>query len=214
MMPPRLLLGTTNPSKVDRLRDLLNGLDLAVVTPDGPAPPIQEGTRSLRDNAMRKATAWACARRLPTIATDGGLSVPGLGRRWRPVLTRRAAGESAPSEVHASHLLALMADLDGRARRAYQREAIVLVSADGHRVGAWASRGAPVLVARAYDARAVTSGFWLPGVLEFEDGRRYGDLSAAERAATDDHWLKLRDALRAAVVAHLGLVGEPQLVAL
>jgi inosine/xanthosine triphosphate pyrophosphatase family protein len=192
----RLLLATTNPAKLSRLRDLLRGLDTLVelVTPAEigiRAADDLEGERSLADNAVRKAQAWAAAAHLPAIATDGGLSVPALPRRsWRAVRTRRAAGESASPAEHAQHLLRLTAHLAGDARRAYQLEAIALVAADGRLIGVWTARGPRRLIGPTYLPDAADPGFWVPGVL-----------LPVGSVAAEAHWQRLRRPLCSAVRA-------------
>lgn len=188
-MSTRLLLATTNPAKLARLRLLLDDLPgVELVVPTQPVA-VQESAGSLLGNAIDKARAWACATRLPAVATDGGLSVPALGRRWRPALTRRAAGESASPEQHAAHLLGLLEDIEGDGRRAYQSEAIALAAPDGELLGVWSARGPRRVVADRYQAEAAEPGFWLPGVL----------LPPADPHAADAHWLRLRAPLRRAV---------------
>lgn len=198
----RLLLGTENPAKVAHLRAILRGLPVEIVLPSTvpEAPHLSEGTASPRENAEAKAIAWAQAAGFPTLATDGGIDVPALADRWNPALTRRAAGPGAGDADRAAHLLKLAAGLRGVERQAVRFEVIALADRDGTVLGTWEARGEPSPIASTYDPRGVPAGFWLPGVLLFPPGsRRYGDLSAVERAAFDNHWGKLREPVRAAV---------------
>ena len=226
----KLLLGSSNPAKLARLRWMLEGLPISLVAPaeagakitlaemgsevvptgTGPIvahgavrvePLVEEGDASLRANAEAKAAAWANAYELLCLATDGGLSVPALGDRWRPALTRRAAGAHAKDEERAAHLLRLMQNLEGKQRRAYLVEAAALAYPNGSLVGSWEARSDAWVVAQTYDPRGLPAGFWLPGVLLFDSGRRYGDLTPEERVAVDTHWGRLRPAVRHAVSA-------------
>lgn len=197
----KLLLGTSSSAKRARLYDLLAGLPLALVDPAtlGTEPPIEEGADSLAENATRKATAWARAYGVATIATDGGLEIPSLPE-WNTVLTRRAAGTSATDAQRAAHLLQLAAPLTGQQRRAERLEAAALADASGRLVGCWKARGKPAHLAQAYDSRGVPPGFWLPGMLEFGPLRkRYWQLTEAERRREDMHWEQLRAPLREAI---------------
>ena len=209
-----LLLGTRNPAKLTRLRWMLEGLPVNLVTQaeagSGPKaaqgeateePLVEEGEESLRANAEAKAAVWARTYQLLCLATDGGIAVPALGDRWRPALTRRAAGACASNEERASHILRLMRDLHGDQRRAYLVEAAALALPSGGLVGSWEARSDAWVVADSYDPRGLPTGFWLPGVLLFDSGRRYADLSPAERVAVDGHWEGLRPAVRGAVSA-------------
>ena len=202
MTRPRLLLGTENPAKVGHLRSMLAGLPVDIAVPaDVPCrPQVDEGDESPRANAQTKAIAWARCAGLPTLATDGGIHIPALGERWNPALTRRAAGPGATDAERAAHMLNLARELRGAERVAVRFEVIALADSAGTLVGTWEARGDPTALAENYEPRGVPPGFWLPGVLLFPPGgRRYGDLTDAERAAVDSHWGKLRRPVRAAV---------------
>jgi hypothetical protein len=156
-------------------------------------PPLQvaEGDRSLVDNAMAKAQAYARRHAQWAVATDGGLDVPALGARWNPVLTGRAGPTT---------LLALMRPLAGLERTAFQRECVVVVDAIGLVRAAVEVVSEPRLV--ALHAEATSDGFWLPGVLRYGPAHQLvSRLSPAERAMIDDHWLALRERLRAVLVS-------------
>ncbi len=198
-MTPKLLIGTSNPAKLLRLRAILRELDLEIATPAdaGPPPDAAEGERSHRANAEAKARAWALRSGLATLASDGGLHIPALGDRWRSTRTRRAAGDEATDEERAHHLLELLRDVRGSDRVAFHVEAAALARADSRLLASWEAVGAPREVATTYDPRHVPAGFWLPGLLLFgPERRRYGDLAAGERDALDDHWVKLAPLVR------------------
>ncbi len=200
----RLLLATSNPAKLARLRWLLEGMDVEPValSEAGEALEVDEGDDSFKTNAERKAQAWARRHELPALATDGGVVVPALGDRWNEVRTRRAAGPAATDAERAAHLLALMHHLEGRRRCAVRHEAAALARADGRVFGSWEAVGSSYEVARTYDPRGVPAGFWLPGLLLFGPRqRRYGDLAEDERLLVDDQWTRLRPLVRAGVVA-------------
>jgi hypothetical protein len=188
-----LVLATTNLAKVARLQWMLADSPSLGVRP-GPRLEVAEGARSLVDNALAKARAWAAATSAWAIATDGGLEVPALGAEWNPVLTGRQG---------AATLLALLAPRADAARLAYQRESVVVVDATGAARVAIEVRSAPRWVARELDraAAAPEAGFWLPSVLRYGPTRRAAaELSPADRAQLDDHWAAVRDRLRAALL--------------
>lgn len=192
------MLATTNPAKRERLEWMLDGLaGLELV--HAAALDVAEGDRSLADNALLKAHAYAATYALPSIASDGGLVVPALGSRWNPVLTGRRSGE----------LLELMRGLSGPQRAATQAECVAIVDAHGSQLGLFEAMSAPRQVAESFDPRDLPAGFWLPGVLLYgPEQSRFAELTAGQRGAIDDHWLALRASVRSAVEADLSRSAE------
>lgn len=76
-MSRRFLVATTNEGKLREIRDLLGGLAVELLTladcPGIPAPD-ETGT-TFEENARLKATYYAAATGLPTIAEDSGLEI-------------------------------------------------------------------------------------------------------------------------------------------
>lgn len=206
----RLLLATTNPAKLARLRAMAEGFDLELLTlADVSASPRQEERgESHRAIAEAKARAWSGACGGLALATDGGLDIPALGARWEGVLTRRAAGSSATDAERAAYLLELTRELRGEARRVVWREAVALADR-GRLLGAWeVESGEPMRLAESYEPVGVPDGFYVPGLLEFPRlGRRYSQLTVEERELALDHWAKLRQAVRAELARWAA--GEP-----
>lgn len=123
MSPPYgehlLLIGSGNPGKQREWRELLAGLDADFVTPQDldPAPPEPaEDGDSFKANAAHKASAYAMATGLRTVADDSGLEVDAL--RGAPGLrSRRFFGEDASAEERNARLLALLEGVTERRAR-------------------------------------------------------------------------------------------------
>ncbi|HUL75371.1 MAG TPA: non-canonical purine NTP pyrophosphatase [Vicinamibacterales bacterium] len=78
-----LLLATTNPGKVREIRRVLEGVPVTLVTladTVAVAEPEETG-RTFAENARLKATYYARASGLPTVAEDSGLEIDALGGR-------------------------------------------------------------------------------------------------------------------------------------
>ncbi len=73
----RLLVATTNPAKLDEIRDILGALPLTIVTlADHPPVPEPEETGStFAENARLKARYYADATGEVTVAEDSGLEI-------------------------------------------------------------------------------------------------------------------------------------------
>ena len=77
---PRLLIATTNPGKLNEIRDILGTLPLTLVTlADHPSVPEPEETGStFAENARLKARYYADATGELTVAEDSGLEIDAL----------------------------------------------------------------------------------------------------------------------------------------
>lgn len=81
MTVPRLLLATSNRGKIDEYREILDGIEAALVTPAdlGLQIHVDETGTTFRQNAALKARAYARASGLVTLAEDSGLEIDALG---------------------------------------------------------------------------------------------------------------------------------------
>jgi len=79
-MKPRLLIATNNKGKVDELLDLLNDMNLDLVTPAdiNLELDVHEDGLTYAENAAKKASAFARASGLVSLADDSGLEVDAL----------------------------------------------------------------------------------------------------------------------------------------
>ena len=128
----RLLVGSANPGKLREYREILSGLDVAIVGPSEldpvPSAPAEDAA-SFAENATSKARAYAVASGLQTIADDSGLEVFAL--HGAPgVRSRRYFGEDASPEERNARLLALLEGVQDRSARFVCVAA--LASPDGH----------------------------------------------------------------------------------
>ena len=192
-MPPRILLGSTNPAKIDRLRDCLEGWAFDFITVDNlpPYEPPEETGGTHLEIAEEKAVAWAKISGGLAIASDGGIDIPALGPNWDSLLTRRAAGEDATDEDRIRHLLVLMEHLDSdEEREATWREALAIALPSGI-VQTWEVEG-PTGVIRNEPSSKSIEGFWLAGLWYLPAfGKTYTELSIEELRPARDPWLRL-----------------------
>lgn len=192
-MPPRILLGSTNPAKIDRLRDCLDGwaFDLITVNELPPHEPPEETGSTHLEIAEAKAVDWARISGGLAIASDGGIDIPALGPNWDSLLTRRAAGEDATDEDRVQHLLALMEHLTTDAEReATWREALAIVAPSGI-VQTWEVQGPTGIIQREPSTKRI-EGFWLAGLWYIPAlGKTYTELSIEELRPARDPWLRL-----------------------
>lgn len=116
-MARKLLLATRNQKKKQELQQILNDLDVQIITLDElPAlPEVVEDGATFAQNAIKKAVQTAAASGLPCLADDSGLVVDAL--KGQPgIYSARFAGEAADDLQNNRKLLKLMADVEAEKR--------------------------------------------------------------------------------------------------
>ncbi len=128
----KLLLATTNRGKVREYRRLLVGLPFELVTPDelGVEIAVEENFPSYEENARVKATAYAGASKLITLADDSGVEVDALGGE-PGIRSARAAGEEASDRDRIGHLLSRLKDVPWEKRTARFKCVIAIANPEG-----------------------------------------------------------------------------------
>jgi XTP/dITP diphosphohydrolase len=124
-----LLVASGNPHKLEELRRLTAGLDLAIVgLKDVTAyPEPAETGATFEDNALIKATAGAAATGLPTLADDSGIEVDVLNR-MPGVRSARWAGVGATDADNLALLIRQIADVEDARRTCRFVCAVALVA--------------------------------------------------------------------------------------
>jgi inosine/xanthosine triphosphate pyrophosphatase family protein len=201
----RIVAGTTNPAKIVALRQLIES-EAEVIAPPVPGnPAFEEAGGSIAEIAARKAMAWSRWLGdhhvyLPVIVTDGGLTIPALGKRWDPTRTRRFAGEGLTPLQLARALLERASSLYGDDRQIGWTEVAVIVEPDG-RSTSYVAESPPGMLATSVRSAdlAESDGFWVPAIWLCPDlgMKRLIDLTDDERAVREDHWDRLGEAIRA-----------------
>ena len=128
----KLLLATTNRGKAREYRHLLSGLPFDMVTPGevGVDIVVEESHPSYEENARVKATAYAGASHLTTLADDSGLEVDALGGE-PGIRSARAAGEEAGDKDRIEHLLKRLKEIPWEKRTARFKCVIAIATPEG-----------------------------------------------------------------------------------
>ncbi len=190
---PPVLLASTNPAKVARLRRLLEPLEIATIdlTALPPRPAPEETGDTFPANARIKAAYWSNFHDGEVIASDGGVTIPALGHHWDRLMTGRAAGPGSTDAGRAEHLLSLMRDRTGEERRVAWTEALA-VAQRGVAVAAWEASGTEGRLTERYDPAGAIPGFWIYSLWLFPTaGKRYIELDARDLAKLDLTWNRL-----------------------
>lgn len=128
----KLLIATNNPGKINEIQELLQGLDVKLVTPEqlGILLEVEESGKTYEENALLKGLAFCQASGLLTLADDSGLEVDALG--GLPGL-HSARFSPKPGATSADRRVLLLQKLAGISRpwKARFRCLIALVSPNG-----------------------------------------------------------------------------------
>lgn len=131
-MSKKLLVATHNQGKIREFAEMLADLDVAWLglQDAGVTMDVAETAVSFRGNALLKATEYAAATGLLTLADDSGLEVDALAGE-PGVYTGRYGGEGLTAVQRYQLLLQNMTDVPPGQRSARFRCIIVLVDASG-----------------------------------------------------------------------------------
>ena len=89
----KLILATTNPHKITKLRHIFAQY-FSDIEPQGKQIDIEENGKTFRENAEKKAVEVSKIYHCHAVATDGGVLIPALGDDWNGLLTKRFVGRS------------------------------------------------------------------------------------------------------------------------
>ena len=127
---PTLLLATRNPGKLREITSILEDSGWSFSSPPENIETPQENGKTFTDNAIAKARFYATATGVWALADDSGLEVDALAGA-PGVYSARYAGENASDADRRGLLLAELAKVNDRGRRARFVSAVVVASADG-----------------------------------------------------------------------------------
>jgi XTP/dITP diphosphohydrolase len=127
-----IVVATENPGKLREIKDALQGMAIEILSLEDLSPmlPLEEGGRTFRENALKKARVVAKLTGRLTIADDSGLEVDRL-QGMPGVRSARFAGEGASDAENNRKLLQLMEGVPSSQRGATFRCVIAVVSPEG-----------------------------------------------------------------------------------
>jgi len=124
-----ILIGTKNEYKATEIASLLEGLrDLNIHYLAGLNLDlkIEEEQNTLKKNAEKKALEFSGFTDWYVLASDGGVDIPALGKKWDILKNQRTVGEDSTDLEKAQKLLELMKDLKEGNRYASYHLALAL----------------------------------------------------------------------------------------
>jgi XTP/dITP diphosphohydrolase len=173
--PPRLLLATTNPHKIEEFRALLRAAPYDLVDPRelGLDLDVAETGTTFAENAVIKAQAWARAAGMLALADDSGLEIDALGGE-PGVYSSRWAGADVSYVERFRILLGKLAGVPAERRTARYRCAIAVADPDRLRILVEGT-----VEGRIAEAPRGTGGFGYDPIFEVPElGLTFGETSA------------------------------------
>jgi len=127
----RLLYGTSNPAKLQHMKEMLDGLDIEIISLKDivniDISSIDERGNKPLENAKIKAMTYYKAFKMPVFSCDSGLYIDGLESKKQPgVHVRRVNGKELNDNDMIEYYTSLAAELGGTTKAKY-RNAICLI---------------------------------------------------------------------------------------
>jgi XTP/dITP diphosphohydrolase len=189
-----LLVATRNRGKLRELASLLSNVPMRLVSLDeaGVDGEVEETGATFEENAVLKATAYAKASGLTTLADDSGLEVDALGGE-PGVRSARYAGAGADDGARVKLLLSKLRGASAIGRQARFRCAIAVASPNGPvRTFAGVCEGTIADAPRGRNGFGYDPVFLLP-----EMGKTMAELSDEEKDAVSHRGMAARRAAAA-----------------
>lgn len=124
-----ILIGTKNQYKATEIASLLGnlpGVQVHFWEELGLEIKVEEDQPTLEKNAEKKAIEISKLTDWYVLASDGGVDIPNLGRKWDILKNQRIVGEDKTEVEKAEKLLYLMKGLKGEKRKVSYRLALAL----------------------------------------------------------------------------------------
>jgi len=124
-----ILIGTKNQYKATEIVSFLGnqaGIKIHFWKELGLEIKVEENKPTLKKNAEKKAIEISKLTDWYVLASDGGVDIPGLGKKWDILRNQRIVGEDKTDVEKAEKLLYLMRNLKGEKRKASYRLALAL----------------------------------------------------------------------------------------
>jgi len=201
----QLLIATKNPAKVTEFQNLLQDMDLELVTLAdlGIKTDVDETEDSFQDNSKLKAVTYSQLTNYPVIADDGGMEIyklnnePGVkSRRWIDGIH-----EFSDDEI-IGYILGRMYNFKGADRNARLRAVVTFALPDGQ---VWQEEGIVEGYIAQYPGGVKREGFPFRSVFKIKDIDKYyqDEELTPEEQKSYNHRLKAVSNLKKVIIDEL-----------
>lgn len=190
----KILIATTNKHKQEKLKWIIDSYFSRVdsVNDLKESIEVEEEGHSFKENAVIKAKEYSRIYSGYVIASDGGLSIPSLGKDWDGLRTKRFAGEGATDIERINLLLQMMNDKNGDSREMIWNEAVAIAK-DGKVLFSKQVTGIRGVLEEKFNPKFYKEGIWVCSVWFFPQfNKNFFELNAEELEMVEVSWQKLR----------------------
>ena len=200
----KILIGSTNPGKAAELERCVRELGFETVLPaELDLGSVEETGATFEENAILKATTYAKASGLVTLADDSGLEIDALGGA-PGVYSRRWAGEDATDLKLAVTVIDRLKPFPANKRAARLKCVVAVARPDGEVATAWSAIEGRI--AEELDASKIIPGMPYRSLLIVDGyGKLYADLTPEEHAEANHR----RKACQKIAPELIRLAGQP-----
>ena len=131
LMKKKLLFGTTNLAKFERLRAIVTTLPMEILSLSdlNINLEIEENEQTLKENAVKKAKAYFRASKIPTFSIDSGLYVDKFpGNKQPGVFVRRINGKRASDEEMLNYYIDELNKVGGESKGRWVNSVALIIS--------------------------------------------------------------------------------------
>ncbi len=198
-----ILIGTKNAYKATEMAQFLAGipnLNILYLKDLGLEIKVEENELTLEKNARKKAKEISSLGSWYVLTSDGGVDIPGLGKKWDILRNQRIVGEDKSDLQKANKLLSLMKGLKGEERKACYYLALALAK-DGKVI--WSTQG---VTDRGYlveklSGKKIPQYRWMGHVWYYPQLRKtFNQLNDLEKEKVRKMGLEVRNQLRKKVI--------------
>ena len=131
-MNQKLLLGTSNPGKINEFKQILQNIPYRLTTLEEESCNIEviETGKTFLENATLKATQYANATKLPCLSDDSGIEIDALNGR-PGIYSARYGGHELSDDERVQLILEEMKNIPYENRKARFKASIVVAWPDG-----------------------------------------------------------------------------------
>lgn len=194
-MLDNILIATNNKHKAEKLTWIVNDYFYKIDYPQDLIKKIEidEDGEDFVENASKKAIEYSKIYDGYTIATDGGIIIPALGKNWNPLRTKRFAGEDTSDFERIRLLLELMKDKKGHERKIVWKEAIALAK-NGQVIFTDLAEGMDALLDTEFNKNNYKEGIWVCSISYFPQFKKnFFELTEEQLAEAEISWEILKN---------------------